>query len=90
VNTSPKTLDKEEATLMLKQIVPNQKNHLPKFIAWREKNFPPTECTEDRIDEHLYLWVGCLDLTPPSKKTYFLTTLGEWGLLNNKYYPETK
>jgi hypothetical protein len=57
-----------------------QKNLLPKFLAWRLNNLPPSECAEDMIDEHLYLWVGCLELSPTSKKTHFLTALGEWGI----------
>jgi hypothetical protein len=73
----PKPLGKENVAVMLKQLAPNNKNHLPKFLAWRLNNLPPSECTENTIDEHLYLWVGCLDLSPTSKKTHFIATLGE-------------
>jgi hypothetical protein len=84
----PQTYWENKASL-LTVLHPQQNKQLQKFVKWRLTNVPETDRTDDLLDLQVALWVRSLPIAPTSKRTYFLTTLGEIGGLQNFRLEET-
>jgi hypothetical protein len=73
----------------LEKTAPTKERFLPRFLAWRLNSVPQEERTDDAIDYQIGMWVDGLPIAPTSKRTYFLSTLSEIGIMWNSRLADT-